>query len=229
MRKILFIFFTTSYFLLANALPSTITTTVSKINNGTIHFSTNVQKGMSAIIIHNYGNGLKAITHSAVSLGNGQATVQDYTVMKHENIPSIKTAVHVGDKVVFGNFYDNALVIAPNQNSYSKITRSFKKTWTHPDAFALDFMKAGETSLSLENLEKFAKLNQIGLVLIVAQNKVLILDPISKKFLGALNIQTNKEKITAPFYARFEQMDVSTFGFSSKSYAPYFQSVAGLK
>ena len=229
MKKILSILFTTGYFLFANALPSSITTSISNIENGQIHLATNVPKGMSGIIMHNYGHGLSAITHASISLGAGQASIQNYTTLSHENIPSIKTAVSIGDKVIFGNFYNNALVIAPNQNSYNQITKSFHKNWIHPDAFALDFMKNGESSLSLENLKTFSKLNQIGLVLLVDKDKVLILDPMSKQFVGALNIQTNQANPMSPFYARFNQMDVSLFGVSQNSYTPYFQSIAGLK
>ena len=229
MKKILVILFASGYFLFANTLPSSISTSVSNIKEGQIHVTANVPKGMSGIIIHNYGHGLSAITHTTISLGSGQASIQEYTTMQHENIPSIKTAVTVGDKVIFGNFYNNALLIAPNQNSYNQITKSFHKNWIHPDAFALAFMQNGESSLSLENLKAFSKLNQIGLILLVDKNKVLILDPMSKKFLGALNMQINQSNPISPFYARFNQMDVSTFGLSEKSYTPYFESIAGVK
>ena len=230
MQKILFILLAISYTLFANALPNTITTTVSNVtSNGQIQLATNIPRGMSGIIIHNYGNGLSAITHATVSQGESKSSVAPYEAIPHENIPNIQTAVTKGDKVVFGNFYSNALVIAPNRDIYRKITTTYKKTWIHPDAYALDFMKEGETELTLENLKKFAQLNQVGLVLIVTPTQLLILDPISKQFLAAVPMQVTQANAMAPFYARFKQMDVSVFGFSKKDYTPYFQSVAGLK
>jgi len=228
MKKILFILITT-YSLFADALPTTATTTVKSLSNGNIQLNSNVPSGMSGIIMHNYGNGLFAITHTSISLGEGKASVQSNEAIEHKNIPSIKTDVAVGDKVIFGNFYNNALVIAPNQVAYKQITQKFNRTWIHPDAFALDFMKDGETSMSMEALKHFAKKNQIGLVLVVASEKLLVIDPISKKIIGSTGLKTNPNSAMSPFYARFKQMNVSVFDFSDKQYTPYFQSMAGLK
>ena len=229
-KKFLFTLLAMSYMLFANALPSTITTTISNVtSNGQIQLATNIPTGMSGIIIHNYGNGLSAITHITVSKGGSMASVAPYKAISHENIPNIQTAVTKGDKVIFGNFYNNALVIAPNRDVYRKITTTYKKTWIHPDAYALDFMKEGETRLTLESLKKFAQLNQVGLVLIVTSTQLLILDPISEQFLGSVPMQVNQSNAMVPFYARFKQMDTSVFEFSEKNYTPYFQSVAGVK
>ncbi len=229
MKKIILTLLATSYLLVAQTLPNTITTTITNIsNNGEIKLANSVPKGRSGLIIHNYGNNLSAITHATISNGS-TASVLPYQAILHENIPNVKTNVAVGDKVVFGNFYENALLIAPNQEVYKNITKTYRKTWIHPDRFALNLMKDEERSLTLENIKKFAQLNQIGLVLIVVPNRVLILDPISKNFLGAFALQTDRKNTMSPFYARFEQMDTSTFGFSKKDYPPYYQAVAGLK
>ena len=230
MKKILFILLALSYTLFANALPSTISTTISAVtSNGQVQLSNNTPKGMSGIIIHNYGNGLSAITHAIISKGGNKASIIPYEAIPHENIPNIQTAVTKGDKVVFGNFYENALVIAPNRDVYRKITTTYKKTWIHPDAYALEFMNDGETQLNLDNIRKFAQLNQVGLVLIVDSTQLFILDPVSEQFLGTVPMQVNQANAMAPFYARFKQMDISVFGLSKKEYTPYFQSVAGLK
>ena len=229
MKKIFFLFLFASYSLFADALPKSIKTTIQSLSNDTIKLSNNVPVGMSGIIIHNYGNGLSAITYTTISLGNSQATIKPHTAILHQNIPSIQTAVAIGDHVIFGNFYDNALVIAPNQIAYKQITKKFKRTWIHPDAFALEFMIEGKTKLSMEILEKFAKKNQVGLVLVVSAEELLVIDPISQKIIGSTALKTNPDTAMSPFYARFEQMDFSVFGLSKKDYTPYFQSVAGLK
>jgi hypothetical protein len=231
MKKILLFILITSYSLFADALPTSIKSSVKSTSNGIIQLSSNVPAGMSGIIIHNYGNGLSAISHSTVSLGNGKATIEPHTAILHKNIPSIQTAVTAGDHVIFGNFYNNALVIAPNQLAYKQITGKFKRTWVHPDEFALDFMQEGETTMSMEALERFSKKNQVGLVLVVASDRLLVIDPISKKIIGSTGLNTNPNSAITPFYARFKQMDLALFsvGKNSKKYTPYFQSVAGLK
>ena len=229
MKKILFFILITSYALFADALPKSIKTTVKNISKDTIQLASTVPAGMSGIIVHDYGNGLSAITHTTISLGNGHASVQPHTAIAHKNIPSIQTAVTVGDHLIFGNFYDNVLIVAPNQLAYKQIIGKFKRTWIHPDAFALDFMQEKETSMSMDALEHFAKKNQVGLVLVVASNKLLVIDPISKKIIGSTGLKTNPKTAMSPFYARFEQMNVSVFDFSEKQYTPYFKSMAGLK
>ena len=231
MKKILFLFLLTSYALFADALPKSIHTTVKNISNDTIQVSSNIPAGMSGIIIHDYGNGLSAITHATISLGNSKASVQSHTAILHKNIPSIQTEINVGDKVIFGNFYDNALIIAPNQVAYKQIMQKFKRTWVHPDAFALEFMQEGKTTMSMEILERFSKKNQIGLVLVISSDKLLVIDPISKKVIGSTGIKTNPNTAKTPFYARFKQMDLSIFsmGENKINYIPYFRSVAGLK
>ncbi len=229
-KKLLFTLLAMSYMLFANALPSTISTTISGvISNGQVQLSSNVPKGMSGIVIHNYSNGLSAITHATVSQGESRASILPYEAIVHENIPNIQTAVKEGDKVIFGNFYNNVLVIAPNRDVYRNITTTYKKTWIHPDTYALDFIQEDEKYLTYKSLKKFAQRNQVGLVLIVLSNRILILDPISQKNLGSLPIQVNQNNAMAPFYARFKEMDISTFGFSDNEYTPYFKSVAGLK
>jgi len=228
MKKILLILITT-YSLFADALPTTTTTTVKGLSNGNIQLSSNVPAGRSGVIMHNYGNGLSAITHTTISLGNGQATIQANNAIEHENIPGIQTDVVAGDKVIFGNFYNNALVIAPNQVAYKQITGKFSRTWIHPDAFALDFIKEGEPTLTMHSLNRFAKKNQIGLVLVVTSDKLLVIDPISKKVIGSTALQTNPNTAMSPFYARFNQIESAFFNISNTNYTPYFQSVAGLQ
>lgn len=216
---------------MANNLPQTIVTKITHIqDNGTIQLSTSVPKGMSGIVVHDYGNGLSAITHSVVSKGDSTAKIVPYTAILHKNIPTIQTAVKVNDTVILGNFYDNALLIAPNARSYANITKSFKKTWIHPDAYALEFMKEGQRAITLESLKKFAQANQVGLVFIVTKDSLLILDPISKVFLTKQALTGNRaDKAMTPFFARFDQMDVSLFEFSKIKYTKYYQAVKEIK
>ena len=229
MKKILLFILISSYSLFADALPQSIKSNVKNISNGTIQLASNVPIGMSGIVMHNYGNGLSAITHTTISLGNGQASIHPHTAIVHKNIPSIQTNVIAGDHVIYGNFYKNVLIIAPNQVTYKQITQRFQRTWIHPDAFALDFMQEGDTKMSMEALERFSKKNQVGLVLVISSDKLLTIDPISKRIIGSTTLKTNPNSAMAPFYARFDQINVSLLNFSDRSYTPYFQSIAGLK
>ena len=228
MKKLLFVLLT-SYTLMADALPQTVTTTIKSIEaNGQITLATSAPEGMSGIVVHNYGNGLTAITNALITGANGEATLLPYDAIEHDNIPNIKTASKINDKVVLGNFYNNTLLIAPNANVYNSITKRYNKTWIHPDRFALDLISEDNAVISLDNLEHFAKKNQVGLVLIVTQDSIVALDPISKKFLTKQPFSANVEKAMSPFYARFEQMDTSAFGLSSVNRTDYYKAINSL-
>jgi hypothetical protein len=228
MKKIVFFILLSSLSLLADGLPNSIHTTVQKVSNGNIELSTNIPAGMSGIIIHNYGNGLQAITHDSISLGSNKAKITQHNAISHKNIPSIQTTVKEGDSIIFGRFYQNALIIAPNQITYQQLTKKFNRTWTHPDLFAMEFMDSSETSLTMDVLKSFAQNHQIGLVLVVTENELLVIDPMSKTVLGRGPFNANKSEVTTPFYARFEPVNTSLFGLD-KTYVPYFKSVSGLK
>jgi len=216
--------------LVADALPSAVKTTISQVKqNHRIQLATTAIKGMSGIVIHDYGNGLSAITHAVVSLGGKQAKVIPYTVIEHEKIPSIQTTVVKGDKIVLGNFYQNAFVLAPNAQSYENVVKKYNRLWTHPDAYALNFLDEDESDISLDNIENFAKKYQIGLVLIVEKNKLRILDPISHSFIKEISFTSSEKEPMSPFYARFEQMTKSLFDSSNKTYTPYYQAIERLK
>ena len=228
MKKIILLVLAT-YSLMASTLPQRIETTIKSIHGDTIKLAQNVPAGMSGLIVHDYGNGLSAITHSVITTQNGNAKILPYTAILHENIPTVKTEAKINDNVILGNFYNNALLIAPDERTYSAITKKFNKSWIHPDAYAVQFMREERSEISLESLQKFAINNQVGLVLIATKTELLILDPISKKFLGQKQIQGTATKAMKPFFSRFEHMDVSTFGFSEITLKDYYTSIQDLK
>lgn len=228
MKKILFFILFTSLSVIADGLPNGIKTSVQNVANGMIELSANVPAGMSGIVIHNYGNQLQAITYESISLGGNKASIKPHKAIAHGNIPSIQTPIHKGDTVIFGHFYKNALLITPNHITYQQLTQKFNRIWTHPDVFAMDFMENSERSLTMENLHEFATKHQIGLVLVVTENELLIIDPLSKQTLGKMAYTPNTSQVETPFYARFEPLSSSLFG-TEKTYIPYFKSVSGLK
>jgi hypothetical protein len=216
--------------IIATELPNTIETTIESSNNKTVQLSQSIPKGMSGTIIHDYGNGLSAITYAVVSQGDNHATLQPYSVLSHEKLPSIKTTVQKGDKVVFGNFYNNALLIAPNEQSYSKITKSINKSWIHPDIYASYLIGSDATKMTLLNLKTFAIKNQIGLVMIVSKESLLVLDPISGVYLAKEPLSITSKKAQSPFYARLEQIDTDLFSSTDVVEFPeYYQGIGQIK
>jgi len=231
MNKIILMVLST-FVLMATDLPQRIKTTIKSINNNSqVSLANNIPKGRSGIVIHSYGNGLFAITHTAISQGGNRATIGSYSMLKHENLPTIKTAIKRGDQVIFGNLYNNILLIAPNEQSYSSITKSIKKVWIHPDLYASFLIVNDENKITKKNLKKFAIETQVGLVAIVAKDGLRIFDPISGNYLRKIAINTPaNSKAQSPFYARFEQISTDIFSEDDKKeFPPYYKGIEKIK
>jgi len=228
MKKLLLIVLTTLS-LMALELPTMTKTTIQATNGETIELSDAVQKGMSGIVVHNYGNGLMAITHTTISQGGNKATLKPYSILRHGKLPTIKTKAKKDDRVIFGNFYNNVLLIAPNGQSYREITKSLKKSFIHPDMYAMNLILNNEIHLSLDNIKRFAQKNQVGLVLIVSKNALLTLDPISGMILSKQPLNIKITGTQSPFYARFEQMDNNIFSSEdTKKFEEYYKGIERL-
>lgn len=229
MKKIILLILFTTYAIMANTFPQRIETTITSVNGDTIKLAEHVSAGVSGVVVHDYGNGLSAITHSLITTKNGDAKLLPYRAIIHDNIPSVKTEVNINDKIILGNYYNNVLLISPNEQTYSSITKQFNKNWIHPDSYAIEFMKEELSQITLDSLYRFAIKNQVGLVLLVTNNSLLFLDPISKKIIKNQPFTISNKKAMRPFFSRFPQMDISDFGLSSVKLEDYYKSIREIK
>lgn len=229
MKKILFILLL-NYILFAESLPSSISTTISSVSANQATVETSVPKGTSGIVVHNYGNKLYAITHILVSQGEKEAIIKPYIGVEHNKLPNIKSPVVKGDKVIFGNFYNNLLIIAPNEEVYRKTKQNISRSFVHPDTYAMDLITHSETKISLDNLKAFSQRNQVGLVLIATKESVMVLDPISSEYLFKFPVAKTNNPTLSPFYARFEQISNGFFGTeSNQKFLDYYEGVDQIK
>ena len=210
----------------AGFFPQTMHSSIKSVNGASIMLKSKFPvNGMSGVVIHNYGNGLNAVTSRiAQTNSDGSTTLISPDIIHHEELPTIKTAVKVGDKVIGGYLYQNILVLAPDADSYAKITASYNKKWIHPDLFALYLSVEGDAHPTKENLARFAKKYQVGLILIIRKNEAVLLDPISGKIVGKKAMSQLPKKGFYPFYMRFE--DIDSGWFSSNKKGNYYQEMS---
>ena len=230
MKKILFLLLL-NYSLFADILPNHSTTTITSVDSKGVEVATSAPKGTSGIVIHNYGNNLSAITHLIIMKEEKHAFTLPYPELGETKLPNIKSAIEKGDKVIFGNFYNNVLLIAPNEESYRKTTNTLQRNFIHPDVYAMDLILNSQKQITLNNLKTFAQKNQIGLVLITTKDTIMVLDPISSEYLATLPL-TKAQDTTAssPFYARFEQVSNNLFGTeSNQKFLEYYQGISQIK
>ena len=202
--------------LFAGFFPSTVTTSVASVSGKNITLRSSFPvNGMSGVVIHNYGQGLQAITNRIIQTSAGHATLGDNDVIEHDNLPTINTPVARGDKVIGGYLYSNVLVLAPDADSYAKATSSASRTWIHPDLYALYLSQEGEGIPTRQNLASFAKKYQVGLIYIIKKGAVVLLDPISGKHVGKKGISGLPAKAQFPFFMRFDKINSGWFSKSA--------------
>jgi len=217
MRKIVWITLMTLP-LVAGFFPPTVHTSVSGVTGDDIQLSKPFPRtGMSGIVVHNYGNTLEAITgYITQTSHDGKAKLVTKEIIHHEELPTIRTEIGKGDKVIGGYLYDNVLLLAPDAHTYDMITSHTNKRWIHPDLFAVFLSKEGESAPTRENLAKFAKAYQIGLIYIVQRNNAILLDPISGKTVSKKPFSGTPEKGQFPFFMRFSTFRTGLFSESGQ-------------
>jgi len=214
--------------LLADFYPSTTTSSIANVNQKSVTLTRGLPaKGMSAVVMHNYGKELKAITSYMRYDGGNRGMLLNNEPIAHDDLPSVKPKVRVGDQVIGGYLYNNILVLAPDANTYAKITKSTNKNWIHPDLYAMFLSKEGDQVPTRENLKKFANEYQVGLVYIVQRGKAILYDPISKSYISQKKLTGLPAKGQFPFYMRLGKIDSGWFSRDVKG--DYYQMVGNIK
>lgn len=217
-----------TFSLFAGFFPQTVHTSIKSVAGENIQLTKRFPvTGMSGVVVHNYGNSLNAITSRIAQVSTSGATkLISADVIDHEALPGIKTSVRAGDKVIGGYLYNNVLVLAPNADSYAKVTQSYHKTWIHPDLYALYLSVQGESKPSKENLSSFAKKHQVGLVYIIRKDAAVLMDPISGKIIAKKSVSNLPAKAQFPFYMHFDKLESGWFGGSTSG--SYYNTVGAL-
>ncbi len=228
MRVIAFAFIISITSLVADFYPPTVHSSIAGIKNNSAALTRGFPaKGMSAVVIHNYGHDLAAITAYLKYEGNSRATLVENDPISHDELPAVKAKVRVGDKVIGGYLYKNILLLAPDANTYARITGSANKNWIHPDLYAMFLSQEGDQYPTQKNLQKFANEYQVGLIYIVQKGKALLYDPVSKRYVSQKALSGLPVKGQVPFYTRLGKIKASWF--SKKAKGTYYQLMGNIR
>jgi len=213
----------------ADFFPKTTTTTIKSVSdNGIVLHKPLAKVGMSCAIIHNYGNNINAlIAMGKQTSPNGSVKLIDSDIVHHDSIPTINTKPKVGDKVIGGYLYNNLLLIAPNEKTYKELTNKYHKKWIHPDLFAMFLSQEGDATPTKESLKGFAKRYQIGLVMIVKQNNIILYDPLSQNVISSKSYKNSNSDAKYPFYMHFKEIESGWF--SSNKDGNYYKTMEQFK
>ena len=213
---------------MAQFYPPTVSSKVNSIKGNNISLNNPFpKKGMSGVVIHNYGSELEAISSYLIYRGGTKATLHNHEPIIHGELPAVKSNVKVGDRVIAGYLYSNILILAPNSATYASIVSSASKNWVHPDLYAMFLSKEGDQVPTKDNLAKFASEYQIGLVYIVTRGKGMLYDPVSRKYVGQTSLKGLPKKGQFPFYMRLGKIDSGWF--SREATGTYYQTMGNIR
>jgi len=227
MQKIAFIALI-SLPLFAGFFPSTVHTSIKSVDGADIHLNKAFPiNGMSGVVIHSYANGLEAITSRITqTMDDGSTVLLSADVIHHDELPTINTPVKRGDKVIGGYLYNNVLLLAPDADTYARITKKYHKKWIHPDLFALYLSVEGEEKPTKKNLAIFARKYQIGLIGIIRRDSIVLMDAISSKIVAKQTMVKLPKKGQFPFYMRLDKLESGWFG--SDAVGNYYNEISAL-
>ncbi len=206
--------------------PPTVNSTVTEVSGSSATLSRAFPvNGMSGIVMHSFGNGVSAISSIAIQTSPSKVKLIRDDLLGDDKLPRPKLLAKAGDRVIGGYLYSNVLVLAPNAQTYSKVTSSASRHWIHPDIYAAFLGREGDGAPTLSNLRKFAKEAQVGLVYIVKRDKAVLLDPISGVYINSMSFTPVGNETKYPFYMRFNKFKAGLFGSDSGDYYKSVESI----
>jgi len=190
-----------------------------------------VEVGVSGFAVHsispNHTSILKSVMVESYDDATGMATLKmsDFTALRNNSLPSGKWKIVPGDSVVLAFAYSRALLIAPSEEIYHRITTSVRTQWVHPDLFATVLSYRGHPTPLKEDFEAMSVAGSIGLLFLYLDQKLYTLDIKTFKILNISDAPLTQDSVKLPFYSRVEHIEANWWGEGSdelESYEPHY-------
>jgi hypothetical protein len=190
-----------------------------------------IDPGMSGYIVHSIAPEhtaiLKNVEVKEFDANRHEAVlkISDFDGLRNNALPHGKWQVKKGDTVTLAFAYSRALLIAPNEQIYHKISRSVHVEWIHPDIFATILSFNGHPTPLKSDFVKFANAMSAGLVFIYLDGNIFTLDIKSFKILSITPAILKESSTELPFYTRVKNIDAAWWGEGSSemdAYAPHY-------
>ncbi|WP_300743451.1 plasminogen-binding N-terminal domain-containing protein [uncultured Helicobacter sp.] len=195
----------------------------------------NLKVGQSGVILTRKDSYNVIIADVQITRIKNNVASADYTAfdsIKQKYLPTPIAKPRQGDVVLFNGFYNKAIAIAPDQESYNKILSTPSQTqFAHIDLFSAFLAKDGINDPKQKHFQAFCKAYSIGLVYIFASNGINVLDCQSFAILEEIPMQ--KPQLTqtqAPFFSRIANIDTGSLAskLRSKKSRQFFSYYDGL-
>ena len=216
-----------------SALAVTISQPITSVDgeNATIKID-NIDVGMSGFIVKHIDQEHSYILNSAVvskfDKENKIATLKlgKYNATQQEYLPNGKWKAQVGDEAVLAFGYSRALLIAPDEEIYYRVTKGLPTLeWTHPDVFASLVSMNGHPTPLKQDFEQMCDLTSVGLLYFYINQSLMTVDCKSMTLLQITPAPLKQQSLQLPFYSRVKEINANWFGEGSsklKVYDPYY-------
>jgi hypothetical protein len=213
-------------------------TTILEVNNQkAIVDLGDLKIGQSGIVVHQFENNKKIILNNAIVTNtnekNSTISFLNEEVILQNAIPSSNLTPQKDDSFIVNHLYDTTLLVAPNFEVNKKVkTIFYNLKYIETDTLA-GFLKINNMPVpDLKIFQRFAKENNIGLILFIVKNNLHILDTLSLKILDSFPITYKDRSSSLPFYTNVEGIETGVFNFfeekTIKDYHKYYTKLLGL-
>lgn len=194
-------------------------------NSAIITDSPDVLVGASGVIIHRFDTKTASIISrvDVVSKANGKAVlkIEKFNMLAQGAFPDTGVKPTAGDDVIINYLYDRALIIAPNQATYTSITKQYTNmTWVHPDIVAGYLTKLYRPNPDKAIFQEACYQNSASIIFFAIQDKGYFVDCHNFNTVHTIAVTPSNE-IELPFYSRIKNIDTSWFSWSSANIPDY--------
>lgn len=197
-----------------------------------------LQKGMSGFIVRHFD-----ATHSSIianarvsettpSSNKALITFSEFDGLRQNALPNGKWTPQANDEVIIAYDYGRALVIAPNEEIYNKVTKSIPNVdFVHPDLYATYLSHEGHPTPLVSDFRRFCTAASVGLLYIQNAQTLFTLDCKNYTLLQMTPYYAVGEESQTPFYTRVPAIRAAWWGEGSSRmdhYAPHYLETMAL-
>lgn len=196
----------------------------------------NLLIGQSGIVINtDIKNKIVILDYATVSASDKNSSKIKFLnqeIIEQNAIPKTKLLPKIGDSFIINHLYKNAIIIAPNYKSQQEIKKLYPNfTFINSDIFG-GYLKINNTPVpSKEDITSFAHQNDLGIIFLVENNNINIIDAISFNVLEKSTLNIDDNTTMKPFYTNVEDIKNSTFTFFKPEnigdYNTYYKTLLG--
>jgi len=229
--KHIFLLFIFTFTLVA----SVIKTPVLSVDNENELVTIKIKKidiGVSGFIVHKLAKDTSIILKDVFVVNFDKNTevatlkMNDFDQLRQNSLPSGNWNVEVGDTLVLAFGYTRALLIAPNEEIYYRVTKATDQVqWLHPDLFATILSFNGHPTPLKEDFRKMSNEISVGLIFFYLNKKLFTVDAKSMNIINISDAPLVQDSVKLPFYSRVEEIDAAWWGEGSgelDEYEPYY-------